>query len=168
RPRVQENNNEEEEPIVAAAQRSATAQTACDKEAWGLPSRTIATRLTRLRNDQPSGKWHSTPAAGMYEAPESRAREARGTHRDVGRTDGWWWQRLEGQQEPGLGQQGLEESRIRLQEPRLQERVQELLVAAAIGRPGQPGRPAASSSPAGETGAGIAAGPRLRRYPAVR
>src|SRR5436309_8703687 len=97
------------------------------------------TRLTRLRNDQPSGKWEFTPAGGMYEAPESRAREARGTHRDVGRTDGWWWQRLEGQwwqQESWFGQQGLEESRIGLQEPRLQERIQELLVAAAIGRPG--------------------------------
>src|SRR5881628_3811040 len=80
------------------------------------------TRLTRLRNDQPSGKWEFTPAGGMYEAPESRAREARGTHRDVGRAVWWWWrQRLEGQQEPRLGQQGLEESRVRLQEPRVQE-----------------------------------------------
>src|SRR5437764_8049862 len=99
----------------------------------------------------------------MYEAPESRAREGRGTHRDVGRPDGGWWQRLEGQREPGLGQQGLEESRIRLQEPRLQERVQELLVAAAIGRPGQLGRLVVFSSPEGETGAVIAAAPRLRR-----
>src|SRR2546430_15716444 len=64
----------------------------------------------------------------MYEAPESRAREARGTHRDVGRAHLWWRQRLEGQwwqQEPRLRQQGLEEPRGGLQES--QERFEELI-----------------------------------------
>src|SRR5205807_1060068 len=67
----------------------------------------------------------------MYEAPESRAREARGTHRDVGRAHLWWRQRLEGQwwqQEPRLRQQGLEEPRVGLQES--QERTEEQFGAA--------------------------------------
>src|SRR5207247_4372423 len=96
------------------------------------------------------GKWVFTPAGGMYEAPQSRAREARGTHRDVGRAHLWWWQRLEGQrqqesrvglEEPRLGLEeprfGLQESRVRLQEP--QERLEEL-ICAAIRRPGELGR----------------------------
>src|SRR5437773_5160968 len=72
----------------------------------------------------------------MYEAPESRAREARGAHCDVGRTHLWWWQRLEGQQESWLGQRGFREPRFQepwVQEPRIQEpqeRLEELIRVA--------------------------------------
>src|SRR2546429_4205380 len=78
----------------------------------------------------------------MYEAPESRAREARGAHCDVGRTHLWWWQRLEGQQESWLGQQGFQEPRgqePRGQEPRgpePQERLGEVYCVRPQGPPG--------------------------------
>ena len=82
----------------------------------------------------------------MYEAPESRAREARGAHRNVGRAHLWWWQRLEGQQESRFGVEeprleesrlGLEESRVWLQESRIWlQGVEELPSAMTIRRPG--------------------------------
>src|SRR3989441_1676057 len=99
----------------------------------------------------------------MYEAPESRAREARGTHRDVGRAHLWWRQRLEGQwgqQESRVGQQGLEEPRIRLEERRLEgERRLGVVMGGSLKRPGGTRRLGGFPFPGGGATAGGAARP---------